>query len=47
MVIRKNYEYFVAKSFDLKSIFDFDMGLIENMLKIIILVALLHLSPKV
>jgi hypothetical protein len=43
----KNYKYFGAKSFGLKSIFQLVMGLIANMSKIIILVALLHSSPKI
>jgi len=46
-VILENYKPLLAKSFDLKSIFNFIMGLIANMLKIITLVALLHFSPKI
>ena len=47
LVIMKNYKSLFAKSFDLGSIFNFVKGFLANVLLIIILVALLHFSPKV
>ena len=45
-VIMKNYQFLVAKEFDLGSNFNFVNGFLANMLVIITLAALLQFSPK-
>ena len=46
LVILKNYKSFCAKGTEIGSDFNFVKGLLANILLIIILVAILHFSPK-